>query len=121
MSVTLEQAEDPSGELITITFSGRLTVDDYNQFLPRIERAIQQRGRIRLLMIMKDFHGWEPGAAWADLKFDVKHFGDIRRVAMVGDKKWEKWMASLANLFTAATVRYFDHSQEPAAESWVLS
>ena len=38
---------------------------------------------------MTGFQGWDAGAAWEDLKFDLKHFGDIERLAMVGDKKWQ--------------------------------
>ena len=42
---------------------------------------------------MKDFHGWDAGALWEDIKFDLKHFSDIERVAMVGEKKWQKGMS----------------------------
>ena len=37
-----------------------------------------------MLFDMTDFHGWDAGAAWEDIKFDIKHFADIERLAMVG-------------------------------------
>jgi hypothetical protein len=35
---------------------------------------------------MKDFEGWEPRAAWGDLRFNLEYARKIDRVAMVGDK-----------------------------------
>jgi hypothetical protein len=42
---------------------------------------------MRVLFDMSASHGWEAGALWEDIKFDIKHFADIDRLAMVGDKK----------------------------------
>ena len=39
------------------------------------------------------FYGWKAGALWEDVKFDVTHFSAIERLAIVGDKQWEKSMA----------------------------
>jgi SpoIIAA-like len=120
MGVTVEQPKDTGDKnLITVTLTGRLTAADYDEFVPAVEKAIRERGKIRFLMIMKDFHGWDAGAAWEDIKFDVRHFSDIERVAMAGDKRWEKWMAALCKPFTTAKVRYFDAAQKAEAEEWV--
>ena len=39
---------------------------------------------------MTGLHGWDAGALWEDIKFDIKHFADIERLAMVGEKKWHR-------------------------------
>jgi hypothetical protein len=67
---------------------------------------------------MAGFHGWTTGALWEDIKFDVKHFSDIERVAMVGEKKWQKGMSEFCRPFTTAKIRYFDHSEANAAREW---
>ena len=51
--------------------------------------------------------------------FDFKHFADIERLAMVGEKKWEEWMAKFCRPFTNAEIRYFDQSQAEEARSWI--
>ena len=38
---------------------------------------------------------------------------------MVGDRKWEQWMASFCKPFTKATVKYFDASEVDAAWKWL--
>ena len=41
----------------------------------------------RVLFDMTDFEGWESGAMWEEIKFDLRHFADIERLAVVGDTK----------------------------------
>jgi len=106
-------------DLLTVRATDRLHRDDYDQFVPKAEAMIDQAGRIDILFIMEDFHGWDLGGAWADLKFDARHRNDFRRVAMVGDKAWESWMTTLAKPFTSAAIRYFDRSELEEARRWV--
>jgi hypothetical protein len=54
-----------------------------------------------------------------DLKLGVKHHGDVERLAMIGEKKWQQWMAQFSKPFTAAEVRYFDKTDAPAAHAWL--
>jgi hypothetical protein len=103
--------------LVRVRASGRLTRNDYQAFVPQIEQAIAEHGKLRLLFEMRDFHGWDAGASWEDIKFGGRHFRDLERVAMVGDKTWEKWMAKLCRPFTTAEVRYFEKTD--VAETWL--
>lgn len=111
--------EDAGGKLLAIKVNGKLTKDDYQQFVPQVENLIKQHGKVRILMEMHDFHGWEPGALWEDVKFDVKHFRDIERLAMVGDSKWEAGMAVFCKPFTTAKIKYFDASKADDARQWI--
>ncbi|SFI52823.1 hypothetical protein SAMN05428978_10159 [Nitrosomonas sp. Nm34] len=43
-----------------------------------------------MLVELVHFHGSTAGAAWEDTKFAVRQFNDIERLAIVGDKAWEK-------------------------------
>jgi hypothetical protein len=117
MSVAVEQATND--KVVVIKASGRLSKDDYEHFVPKIERLIKEHGKIRILFEMHEFHGWKLGALWEDIKFDVRHFTHIERIAMVGEKKWEKWMAEFCCPFTAAKIRYFDHSDIETARAWI--
>ena len=100
----VELKEEAGGKLLTIHASGKLTKEDYEHSMPPVERLIKGHGKLRVLFDMEDFHGWTCGALWEDIKFDVKHFRDIERLAMVGDKKWEQWMATFCRPFTRAEI-----------------
>jgi len=110
-------SEENGGKLLEVRVSGKLTHDDYQHFVPAFERLVQQHGKIRVLFLMTDFHGWEAGALWDDIKFDLKHFSDIEKLAMVGEKMWEKGMSVFCRPFTSATIRFFDDIEQ--ARAWL--
>jgi hypothetical protein len=115
----VEIQEEAEGKIFVIQLSGKLTKQDYEHFAPETERRIKQHGKLRILVQMHDFHGWEMGALWEDIKFDVKHFADIERLAMVGEKKWESGMAKFCKPFTTAKIRYFDAAKYDDAVAWL--
>ncbi len=118
-SQTIELQEKENGRIVEVKVTGKLTEESYKHFMPRIERLIQEHGKIRILFYMQNFEGWTASALWQDLKFDWQHFRDIERLAIVGESKWEEGMAAFCKPFTTADVRYFDHSDLPAARSWI--
>jgi hypothetical protein len=119
MAIDLETEED--GKLLVVRLSGKLEKKDYEHFVPAVVKAISQHGKVRMLVVMRDFHGWTAGALWEDVKFDVKHFNHFERLAIVGDKTWEKWMAAFCKPFTTATVKYFPLGQEQEARAWLVA
>ena len=117
MSVLLRPEMD--GKILVVHVSGRLTRDDYRQFTPEFEKYIEEHEKIRILFEMEDFHGWKVSALWEDIKLDFKHWSDIERIAMIGDKTWEKGMSIFCKPFTRAKVKYFDHSEIDEAREWI--
>ncbi len=117
MPIDLKETHD--GKVIEVRVSGTLTADDYHHFVPETERLIEKHGKIRVLFDMHAFRGWKLAALWEDIKFDIKHFKDIERLAMIGDRAWEKWMAAFCGPFTSAEIRYFDHGDAEQAQHWI--
>ena len=72
-----------------------------------------------MLMELIDFNGWTTRTAWEDNKFGIRHFNDIKRLAIVGDKAWEKGTAYFCKVFLTAKVRYFDVSERDKAMTWI--
>ncbi len=54
MSVDLHE----DGKILVINLTGKLTKDDYERFIPEVERLVKQHGKLRMLVQMHDFHGW---------------------------------------------------------------
>ncbi len=114
------QIEEPQqGNVAIVKVNGRLDGKDYDIFVPVIESMIQKHGKIRIVLEMHDFHGWDAAALWDDIKFDWKHYSDIDRIAMVGNSKWEQGMAAFCRPFTRAKVRYFAELERELALSWI--
>lgn len=115
----LHLATEVREKVLEIQVTGKLVRQDYEKFVPETERLIRQYAKIRILMVMRDFRGWDAGALWEDIKWDAKHFNEVERVAIVGEKKWQEWLAAFCKPFTRATVRYFDHQKLDEARAWV--
>ena len=115
----IELHEKAEGQILEAHATGKLEKDDYQRFAPIVERMINQHGKIRVLLELHDFHGWTAGALWEDIKFDIKHFRDITRLAIIGETKWERGMALFCRPFTTAKVKYFTHDQTAQAWDWI--
>jgi hypothetical protein len=113
--------QDAGSKLLEVKASGKLSAEDYKDFEPAVESMIGQAGKIDILFLMHDFHGWDLGGVWEDTKFAGKHFRDIGRIAMVGDKSWEKWMATICKPFTMSKIKYFDSGEADQARQWLTS
>ncbi len=117
--MAIELKEQEGGKILVVRATGKLSKEDYREFVPELERLIEQFGKIRILFEMLDFHGWDAGALWEDIKFDARHFADIERLALVGDKRWEKGMSSFCRPFTTAKIKYFDLTETAKAHEWI--
>lgn len=105
---------------LELTIDGKLDEDDYRRFVPMAEQRIRERGELNLVLHVEDFRGWSPAALWEDLKFDVKHYNDVSRLAVVSDDESSaKWMARLSRPFTGAEVEHFPASEIERAREWI--
>jgi hypothetical protein len=109
------------GKLVVVEINGKPHMSDYQKISPVVGDAVKKVGKIRLLVLMHNFHGSEAMALWEEIKLDVSHFNQIERLAIAGDATGEKWMATFAKPFTMATVRYFPADKRVEAWGWVAS
>ena len=119
MSVTAPVEEMVQASILEIDLHGRLNGDDYGKLVPPIAKLIHQEGEIRVLVRMHDFDAWDAGALWEDIQWEAKHFNDIERLAIVGERNWHKWMAGFCRPFTTAEIRYFTVEQIEGARAWL--
>ena len=114
----IEQLPSPSEKILGFKLSGKLHDADYKVFTPAIDAAAGA-GQVRLLAQFHDFHGWDLNALWDDIKFSTTHCHSIEKIALVGEKTWEKWMSKVCTPFTMAKLKYFDASEIDQAWAWL--
>jgi len=105
--------------IIAFKAVGKLTHDDYQAFLPGLESRLEKADSVSLLLELENFHGWELAAAKDDYEFGKKYADKFVRIAIVGEKRWGRWMARFARPFTGAEVRYFDRDDLHLAWDWL--
>jgi hypothetical protein len=115
----IEQLSDLPPKTLGFKLSGKLHDEDYKTFVPAVDKAVAEQGKVRMLAVFHDFHGWDAKALWDDIKFSTTHCTKIERIALVGEKSWEKGMAAVCKPFTMAKIQYFDAADIAKAKAWL--
>lgn len=112
---------EKSGKIIRTIVSDMLTREDYDKILSALQQTVKEWSRIRWYFEMRNFGGWEPGAAFQELKFDVEHADEVAKIALTGTEKWKKWLTNGVEPFGSAEVRFFNISEREEAIRWIES
>lgn len=115
VSIGLERIEDEF--FLTMRVRGKLTHEDYQSLVPMLESAIAgiEHPKINVYFDAREMEGWEPRAAWDDLKLGVKHGREFNRIAMVGNRQWQEWAAKVGSWFIGGEARLFEDEAEAMA------
>ena len=106
-----------SGDVLGYTISGDVTGSDYETLVPAIAAAIGEHGSVCLLLDLTGFH-WEKVSAWgADLHFGKQFHDKIDKMAIVGNKNWQRHLASLSSPFYAKQAQFFETDDD--AWTWL--
>lgn len=106
-------------KIVAFKAIGKLNDDDLKTFTNLLEGLIEERGPLSLLIELENFHGWEPKAAWNDFMFLTRHENDFKRIAIIGEKRWEQWMTRLGQAFVSTETRYFKRDELLVAWDWL--
>jgi universal stress protein A len=107
------------GNVYAVRVSGKLSHEDYQKFLPDLEDLIKSDEKIALLIELDDFHGAEMSAIKDDFNFSLKHNEAFEKIAIVGEKKWHRWMTLLSNPFIKGEIKYFNRIDLQDAWDWL--
>lgn len=90
---------------------GKLTHKDYEIITPMLDKALEEveEPHINALIDGTELEGWELRAAWDDFKLGLKHGGEFSKIAIVGNKPWEKTLSKLAGWFVSGETQYFEN------------
>ena len=105
-----------------------LGIKDYEKIHPFIHNIIGTGKKVRWYFEMDDCSSSDSTGFWEDGVIEVNygnmkftHSEDIEKIAIVGAKKWEKWMQSVMKPFTKASVKYFDLTDSDKAKEWIMN
>jgi len=108
------------GNIREIRISGTLKKAELDSVQAAAREEITKTGKIRILVILENFLGWEQGADWGDMAFFYEHGDDVERIAIVGDPKWkQKALMFAGEGLRSAPVRFFPASELEQARKWL--
>ncbi len=111
---------ESSGKLIRVKITGELKKSELDRMQAVATEFMKKEGKIKMLVFLEDFLGWERGADWEDVNFQLEHDRDIEKIAIVGDEKWRHLtLAFTGKPFRPVEIEYFTPSQLDQARTWI--
>jgi len=98
---------------------GTLTHQDYLKINPLIDAALSgvKDPQVNVFIDATELEGWELRAAWDDFKLGLKHNSEFNRIAIMGNKKWQEYLAKIAAWFISGEVKFFEDTE--TALTWL--
>lgn len=115
--MTVHYTADSKARVVELTVSGRVTHADFEAILPKIEAELD-RGPLSLVEVIDSFEGFDLDTLWQGMKFDVAHWSEFRRVAVVTDLTWFSPFTRMADALTRLQIKEFKRDQLDAARVW---
>jgi hypothetical protein len=117
MSATIQQED---GSTWQIRVSGVLKKVELDSAHAAARVTIAKGGKLRVLMVLDGFQGWEKGADWGDMTFMIAHGDNIERIAVAGDPKWkDEMMMFLGAGYRRTKVKFFPQAELAQARTWL--
>lgn len=107
--------------LISAKISGKISKNDVEKIHPLIHNIIEKGKKVNFYFEMEDFEGYTLKGFWEDIKVDSAHISDYGKMAFVGEKKWQEWVAKATDFFTSSEVKYFKIENRTQAMVWIKS
>ena len=112
--------EHETAPVAEIRVIGRVTQNDMDNVLPKLEALIQKHGAIRIVEVIEKFEGFDPTTVLDGLKFDYNHLTDVTHAAVVSDIAWIGVMTRASSLVMPVSIRTFAMDQLEDARAWAL-
>ena len=102
------EIEYEPNDIYVLRISGTLKQSEFAAEQADIARRIDSGSKPRVLVIGEKFEGWERGADWNDLDFMISHGGEIAKIAIVAEPRWEVQALAFAGAgVRRAPVKFF--------------
>lgn len=115
---SLELADD----LHVVLVRGTLGVAEMRRTRVRLEHAAARAPGLRVLVVLRDFTGWERSPGWSALDDLVVPDQHLRRIAVVGEPQWrEQSLLFMASELRAVPIEFFATPALDDALRWLAS
>ena len=112
--------EYEANDICVLRIGGILKRSEFAAAQTSLGEKIDKGSKPRVLAIAETFEGWQRGADWNDLDFLLSHGGEIARIAIVAEPRWEVQALAFAGAgVRRAPVKFFTPDQLAEARAWL--
>lgn len=108
------------GGVVTVRLIGKLEPSAYDGANEEIDNVMSRSEHVRLMLDLRDFDGWSGLAAIGEhLSLVREHRRVPERLAVVGNKAWQKLAERVMAKFVNARTKFFDADDYDGAVAWL--
>jgi hypothetical protein len=108
------------GNCLAVQLIGQLDSEAYARTTPDIDAFTARHPRIRLLIDLREFDGWQGlNGLSAHLGLIRDHYRAPERVAVLGHAAWQHLAEKVFGRFVGAETRYFQGADLSNVEAWL--
>ena len=115
------QILDDIDRILTVEITGTLGDEELFEAQKQAAAILKEWGGGSLLVLTDGFEGWEAHGKWGSAAFQQEADPLIRKMAVVGEKKWEDQALMFAGgAVRPFPVRYFSSGKMLEARAWLI-
>ena len=110
------------GDIVHVKITGVMKLADQRAIQAAGMKLIEQGVMPSLMLTLDKFQGWEKGVDWGDVGFMLSEGKNIRKMAIVGDKRWEdEVLVFVGKGIRSTEIEFFPVAAARDAETWIRS
>jgi len=114
------QQEDLGDGVLHVSLLGKLDTEQYENDIADLNKFFEAHDKIRLLVDLREFDGWQGFGALRDHFHLVRgHANRVTRAAIVGDGGWQEMAVQIGKRVFGFEARHFSGKDFAAAKSWL--
>ncbi len=115
------QQEDMGGGVLHVSLLGKLDTEQYENDIEDLNSFFTGHEKIRLLVDLRKFDGWQGFGALRDHFHLVRgHARRVERAAVVGDAGWQDMAVQIGKRAFDIDARHFSKEEFEEAKSWLV-
>ncbi|MCV6595884.1 MAG: STAS/SEC14 domain-containing protein [Mangrovicoccus sp.] len=118
--MSVQMTREAAKALVTLEVDGKVTREDFDRIAPEFEAFVEEQGQIRLIEVIRNLEGFEPGLIWDGLKLDLRVIPHITHCAVVSDIGWMSPLAKAASAVISTQLRSFALADLETAQAWIM-
>lgn len=102
--------------------TGKVSTEEEQVWIAKIEEAVQEFGKLRILVVLGEGASWGLKAGAEDIKWVMTHLKNLDKIAIVSSSKVWKWLVSIDALFAPMVgigEKHFETNDLAVAWDWL--
>ncbi|SEM75632.1 SpoIIAA-like [Mesobacillus persicus] len=104
--------------IIEVEVKGKISENDIHEFEQYFNQKKENQEELNLLLAVEDAK-YSLNGLIEDFKFDIKHWNDFHKIAVVSDDNWIELGSKLTDILPTIEVKHFNDHEKDKAKAWL--